>query len=77
MTFAIAEFFEMLQVEVSLLGIFNDNFSGEWVVRPPSKNVTAIPDEASASAISLCERSFTKINEINKVFSVPPGASKK
>ncbi|KAJ8877292.1 hypothetical protein PR048_021746 [Dryococelus australis] len=47
----------------------------EWAVRPPSNNVAAVPDEASASAISLCELIVAKINEI-KVFPVPPGASK-
>ena len=62
-TFAIAEFFEILQVGVSSLSIFNSNFSAEWAVRPPSNNVAAMPNEASASAISLSERIVAKINE--------------
>jgi hypothetical protein len=37
-----------------------------------SNNVTAIPDEASASAISLCEQNVSKISEIKKVFPVSP-----
>ena len=38
--------------------------------------VAAIPDEASASAISLCEWIVAKINEIKEVFPVPPGVTK-
>jgi hypothetical protein len=60
-----------------LLCIFNGNFSAEWAVRPPSSKVAAIPDEVSASAILFCERIIANINEIKKVFPVPPGASKK
>jgi len=39
--------------------------------------VAAIPDEASASAISLCEQIVAKINEIKKIFLVPPETSQK
>lgn len=67
----------MLQVGVSLLCIFNGNFSAEWAVLPPSSKVAAIPDEASASAILFCERIVANINEIKKVFPVPPGVPKK
>ena len=59
----------MLQVGVLLLSIFNGNFSTEWAVRLPFNNVATIPDEASASAISLCERIVAKINEIKKSHS--------
>ena len=38
--------------------------------------MAAIPDEASVSAISLCEQIVAKISEIKKVFPVPPGVCK-
>ena len=60
--FAIAEFFEMLQVAIWLRWIFNGEFSAEWAAQLPSNNVAPIPDEASASAISLCEQIIAKIN---------------
>ena len=47
-------------VMVSLLSISNGNFSAEWAVRPPFNNVAVILDEASASAISLCEQIVAK-----------------
>ena len=65
----------MLQVGVSLLCIFNGNFSAEWDVRPPLSKVAAIPDEASA--ILFCEKIVANINEIKKKIPVPPGVSKK
>ena len=74
--FAIAEFFEMLQVGVSLLSIFYGDFSAEWAVRPPSNNMAAIPDEANVIAISSCEQIVAKINEIKKIFLVPHLKSK-
>ena len=43
----------------------------------PLQSVAAILDEASASAISLCERIVAKINEIKKIFLGPPGTSQK
>ncbi|XP_025408816.1 uncharacterized protein LOC112682428 [Sipha flava] len=58
-TLAIAEFLERLQV----------------AVRPPSNNVAAIPDEASASAIQFCDR--IKINDIKKSQSYLKHISKK
>ena len=57
-TFVIAEIFEMLQVGVSLLSIFNGTFSAKWAIQPPSNNVAVIPDKAI----------IAKINEIKKVY---------
>jgi hypothetical protein len=50
------------------------SFSAECAVRPLSKSVAAIPDDATASAILLCDRMVANISEIN-VLLVPPGAS--
>ncbi|GFY31208.1 transposon Tf2-6 polyprotein [Trichonephila clavipes] len=52
-------------------------FNAECVVRPPSKRVAAIPDDAIASAILFCDRMVAKISERRKVLPVPPGASMK
>ena len=46
------------------------------LVRLPSNNVAAIPDEAGASTILLCERIVAKINEIKIIFLVPPTSQK-
>ncbi|GFU77381.1 hypothetical protein TNCV_3193391 [Trichonephila clavipes] len=45
---------------------FNSSFHAECVVRPPSKRVAAIPDDAIASAILFCDRMVAKISERRK-----------
>lgn len=57
--------------------MFNGNFKAECAVRPPSNNVAAIPEEASANAIFRSDRIVAKNNEMRNVFPVPPGESKK
>jgi len=49
----------------------------EWAVRPPSKSVAAIPDEATARAIFLSNLTFANSKFIRNVLPVPPGTSKK
>ncbi|GFX55069.1 transposon Tf2-6 polyprotein [Trichonephila clavipes] len=67
----------MLHVGASVFCKFNGSFNAECVVQPPSKRVTAIPDDAIASAILFCDRMVAKISERRKVLPVPPGASMK
>lgn len=74
---AIALFLAMLQIGVSLICMFNGNFKAECAVRPPSTRVAAIPDEANARATPFRDLILAKSNEIQNVFPVPPGASRK
>lgn len=67
----------ILHVGVSVVCKFNGNFSAECAVRPPSKSVAAIPDDAIASAILFRDRMVAKMIEMRKVLPVPPGASMK
>ena len=48
----------------------------EWAVRPPSKSVVAMPDEATARTIFLSNLTFANSKFIRNVLPVPPGASK-
>ena len=52
-------------------------FEYSMVILAPSNDVAAIPDEASVSAILLCEQIVAKINGFKKVFPVSPRVSKK
>ncbi|GFT13407.1 uncharacterized protein TNCV_3200511 [Trichonephila clavipes] len=63
----------ILDVGVSITYIFNGNFNAECAVRPPSKRVAAIRDDA----ILFCDLIDARIIEIRNVLPVPPGASKK
>ena len=46
-------------------------------MRPPGSRVEAIPELATAKAISCCCLTLASTNFITKVFPVPPGASRK
>uniref|UniRef100_A0A8D9FB32 Uncharacterized protein n=1 Tax=Cacopsylla melanoneura TaxID=428564 RepID=A0A8D9FB32_9HEMI len=76
-TLATAVPFLMLHVGLSEKPRFKGSLKAAWAVRPPSKRVAAIPDEATATAICLLDLIFARIRFIRKVFPVPPGASKK
>ncbi|GFU90260.1 transposon Tf2-6 polyprotein [Trichonephila clavipes] len=65
----------MLHVGASVFCKFNSSFHAECVVRPPSKRVAAIPDDAIANAILFCDRMVAKISDRRKVLPVPPCAS--
>src|SRR6185437_5639574 len=66
---------EIAQVEFSsgFIGIL----SRECAVRPPSRSKAAIPEDATAKAISPCFRTHARITEYKKVFPEPPGPSTK
>jgi len=66
-----------LHVGVSVICIFNSNFSAECAARLLSKRVAAIPDNAIASAIIFRDHMAAKISETKIVLPVPPGASRK
>ena len=66
----------ILHVGVSMIYIFNSNFSVECAVWPPSKRVV-IPDDVIANAILFCDRMVAKISEMRKVLPVTPGVSMK
>ncbi|XP_050062277.1 uncharacterized protein LOC126554050 [Aphis gossypii] len=68
---------EILHVGVSIVFKLSGNLSAECAVRPPSRRVAAIPDDANAKAMSHLDRIVAKINEMTNVFPVPPGASRK
>lgn len=61
-----AEFLLILHVDVYAICIFNHNSSA---VRPPSKRVDTIPDDAIVRAILFHERMVSKISEKEKSFS--------
>lgn len=44
---------EMLRVDVSINCMVNDNFKAELAVVPLDSNVAAVPDDASAKALSF------------------------
>lgn len=67
----------MLHVGSSIICEFSDSLRAEWTVRPPSNNVAANPDDATANAIWLYARIEAKVSEIWNVLRVPLGASKK
>lgn len=67
---------EILHVGVSIVFNLSGNLSAECAVRPPSRRVAAIPDDANAKAMSHLDRIVAKINEMTNVFPVPPGASR-
>ena len=55
------------------IGILNR----ECAVVPPSSNVAAIPEDATARAIRLSGRTFANTELMTNVFPVPPKPSKK
>ena len=61
-------------LETSSVHIFRGSLNVEWAVRPPSKSVAAMPDEATARTIFFID-SNSKF--IRNVLPVPPGAYKK
>lgn len=65
-TLPIPEFLLILQVGVSEYARSSGNFNAEWAVRPPSSNVAAMPDDASASAISFLFRTEANIKLMRK-----------
>ena len=48
--------------------------NAEWAVLPPSSNVAAIPEEATAKAIFLLLLILASNRFKTNVFPVPPGA---
>ena len=52
----------MLQVGVSLLGIFNDDFRAEWTVPPPSSNVVGLVIVETSNTFSVCIENFWFVN---------------
>ncbi|GBP95851.1 hypothetical protein EVAR_64313_1 [Eumeta japonica] len=67
---------KILQCEVKCFNLLSGNLR-RMCVRPPSRRVAAIPDDANAKAMSHLDRIVAKINEMTNVFPVPPGASRK
>ena len=67
----------MLQVGRSVLCKFSSSLKVECAVFPPDRSVAAIPDEATAIAMSPCSRIFARSKLRRNVFPVPPGASRK
>ncbi|GFU28200.1 hypothetical protein TNCV_3762561 [Trichonephila clavipes] len=63
----------MLHVGASVFCKFNSSFHAECVVRPLSKRVAAIPDDAIASAILFCDRMVAKISEKKKSLACTTG----
>ncbi|KAF0714839.1 Uncharacterized protein FWK35_00027246 [Aphis craccivora] len=49
--FAVAEFLVVVHVGLSTVRRFIGSFKAECTVRPPSNNVTAMPEDATANAI--------------------------
>ena len=70
-TLALPDDFEMLHIG------FSARLNAECAVLPPSSSVAAIPEEATAMAISPRHLISAYIKFIRNVFPVPPGASKK
>ncbi|GBO98889.1 hypothetical protein EVAR_21819_1 [Eumeta japonica] len=67
---------EILHVGVSIVFKLSGNLSAECAVRPPSRRVAAIPDDANAKAMSHLDRIVAKINEMTNVslfLQVHPG----
>ena len=64
-------------LETSSVHILSGHLNVEWAVRPPSKSVAAMPDEATAGAFFLSNLTFANSKFIRNVLPVPPGASKK
>lgn len=62
---------------LSSVAIFKGSLNVECAVRPPSKSVAAMPDDATANAIFPVDLTFFKSRLIINVFPVPPGASRK
>lgn len=60
-TFAIADFLTMSHIGLSIVCKFTSVWARNELFFPPSNNVTAIPDDATASAIWLCARIEAKI----------------
>lgn len=58
---------EILHVGVSIVFKLSGNLSAECAVRPPSRRVAAIPDDANAKAMSHLDRIVAKINKITNV----------
>ncbi|GBP06016.1 hypothetical protein EVAR_82019_1 [Eumeta japonica] len=59
---------QILHVGVSIVFKLSGNLSAECAVRPPSRRVAAIPDDANAKAMSHLDRIVAKINEMTNVF---------
>ena len=59
-------------LEKSSVHIFSGSLTVEWAVRPPSKSVAAMPDEATARAIFLSTITFANSKLIRNVLPVPP-----
>lgn len=53
---------EILHVGVSIVFKLSGNLTAECAVRPPSRRVAAIPDDANAKAMSHLDRIVAKIN---------------
>ena len=75
-TLPISDFLMILYVGLSVICMFNGNFSAQCAVRPPSRRVAAIPDDAITSAASFRNRMVAKISKMRKVLPVPFGASR-
>ena len=64
-------------LETSSVNILSGHLNVEWAVRPPSKSVAAMPDEATARAIFLKSNlTFANSKFIRNILPVPPGAPK-
>ena len=59
------------------MAILSGNLMEEGTVRPPGRKVAAIPNEATAKAFFLCCVTSDNRRVVTKVFTVPPGASRK
>ncbi|GFR31013.1 hypothetical protein TNCT_367421 [Trichonephila clavata] len=68
---------EILQVALFDLAKSSGNLKAECAVQPPASRIAAMPEEATATAMSFYF--LTKVNSklSRKVLPVPPGASKK
>ena len=64
---------EQTESACMLIGILNL----EWAVRPPSNSIAAIPDEATARAMSPDDLTLARSIFSTNVFPVPPGPSMK
>lgn len=58
----IPEFLLITHVDVSMIYIFNGNFSAEYVIRLQSEKFVVIPSNANVSAIVFPNRMVVKIS---------------
>jgi len=71
-TLLIPEFLLILHIDGSMICIFNGNFNVDRAVRPLSKRVVAIPNDAITSAIIFRGRMVVKISKMIKALLVSP-----